>query len=110
MRHILLTCTLVACGGLGAGEPAAPGSSGGGEVAQPSHAASPAPAPAAPAEEPSMYHVYRLENGTCEVEMRNHVQFQSARLGNPTCMGHFTSHSSGLELRDKLAREGACKK
>lgn len=107
--------TLVACGGFA---PPPPDSSAR-NVEPPSGPAEPrltsAPngagvaAPSAKSD-PDMYHVYKRENGTCEVDMRSHDQEQSARGGHPQCLGHFTSNSSAMELRDKMQKDGMCKR
>lgn len=106
--------TVAACGGLAAPPDSSAQAVDPGRMPLTSHAAQvPAtPTGAAPAakSEADMYHVYKRENGTCEVDMRSHEQEQSARGGHPQCLGHFTSNSSAMELRDKMTKDGACKR
>lgn len=66
--------------------------------------------PAKPPPEKDQYHVYKLSHGACEVDMRSHTQFESARgTGNP-CLGHFDYRMDADNLFNKLVKEKACKK
>lgn len=54
------------------------------------------------------YHVYKLGNGECEVDQRDHSQMKSQR-GTDKCFGHFSSRSSAQDLRTKKVKAGECK-
>lgn len=54
------------------------------------------------------YHVYKLSNGECEIEQRDHDKMKSQR-GTDDCKGHYSSRSSAQDQRSKLVKGGECK-
>jgi hypothetical protein len=56
------------------------------------------------------YHVYKVSNGSCEVDTRDHEAMKSARGSDTVCLGHFDYSSDAHNLLEKLQSEGTCKK
>jgi hypothetical protein len=43
------------------------------------------------------YHVYKLQNGECEIDTRDHKKMKDQR-GTNDCLGHYDNRTRGPEL------------
>ena len=54
------------------------------------------------------YHVYRLQDGQCEIDMRDHKKMKDQR-GTDECLGHYDNRTDAQKKRPESVRSGACK-
>jgi hypothetical protein len=54
------------------------------------------------------YHVYKLDNGECEIDQRDHSAFKNQR-GTDHCLGHFDNRTDAEKLRVTKVKAGSCK-
>jgi hypothetical protein len=54
------------------------------------------------------YHVYKLGNGECVIDTRDHGKMKDQR-GTDFCLGHFDYRMDAEKRRAELVKSGACK-
>ena len=54
------------------------------------------------------YHVYRLQNGECEIDTRDHGKMKDQR-GTDECLGHYDYRTDAQKKRAEAVKSGACK-
>jgi hypothetical protein len=54
------------------------------------------------------YHVYKLSNGECEIDTRDHTQFKNQR-GTDNCIGHGDYRTDAEKIRHNAVQGGSCK-
>jgi len=54
------------------------------------------------------YHVYRLQNGECEIDTRDHKKMKDQR-GTDECLGHYDYRTDAQKKRSDAVKSGACK-
>jgi hypothetical protein len=54
------------------------------------------------------YHVYKVSNGSCEVDMRDHEAMKSARGSDTVCLAHFDYASDAQNALEKYKENGTC--
>lgn len=61
-----------------------------------------------PAFSADKYHVYKLRNGECEIDTRNHKKMKDQR-GTDECLGHYDYRTDAQKKRSEAVKSGACK-
>ena len=54
------------------------------------------------------YHVYKLQNGECEIDTRDHKKMKDQR-GTNDCLGHYDNRTDAQKKRSEAVKSGACK-
>jgi hypothetical protein len=54
------------------------------------------------------YHVYKLQNGECEIDTRNHKKMKDQR-GTDDCLGQYDNRTDAQKKRSEAVKSGACK-
>jgi len=54
------------------------------------------------------YHVYKLGNGECEIDTRDHAAMKSQR-STDTCLGHFSNRTDAEKQRKAVVGGGQCR-